>query len=159
MWLNAPANHGLARTGKPPQLVNMFPHYLAMSEIPKESTHHICAIHQNVILMVQAAETDKMYKDLMDTNVCSHDSKECMVHCCDVMILHVRSIAHQPKMIEELQIKHFTELYRKYTGIQFSFEFFFGLVDFTLNYSTTLRNFPLTNLQKSVQIKSKCKCK
>ena len=41
MWLNAPANHGLARTGKPPQLVNMFPHYLAMSEIPKESTHHI----------------------------------------------------------------------------------------------------------------------
>ena len=40
MWLNAPANHGLARTGKPPKLVNMFPHYLAMSEIPKESTHH-----------------------------------------------------------------------------------------------------------------------
>ena len=40
----------------------------------------ICAIHQNVILMEQAAETDKMYKDLMDTNVCSHDSKECMVH-------------------------------------------------------------------------------
>ena len=40
-WLNAPANHGLARTGKPPQLVNMFPHYLAMSEIPKESTHHL----------------------------------------------------------------------------------------------------------------------
>ena len=64
-----------------------------------------------------------------------------------------------PKMIEELQIKHFTELYRKYTGIRFSFEIFFGLVDFTLNYSTTLRNFPLTNLQKSVQIKSKCKCK
>ena len=41
MWLNAPANHGLARTGKPPQLVNMFPHYLAMSEIPNESTHHV----------------------------------------------------------------------------------------------------------------------
>ena len=41
MWLNAPANHGLAKTGKPPQLVNMFPHYLAMSEIPKESTHHL----------------------------------------------------------------------------------------------------------------------
>ena len=41
MWLNAPANHGLTRTGKPPQLVNMFPHYLAMSEIPKESTHHL----------------------------------------------------------------------------------------------------------------------
>ena len=37
-------------------------------------------IHQNVILMVQAAETDKMYKDLMDKIVCSHDSKECMVH-------------------------------------------------------------------------------
>ena len=41
MWLNAPANHGLSRTDKPPQLVNMFPHYLAMSEIPKESTHHL----------------------------------------------------------------------------------------------------------------------
>ena len=41
VWLNAPANHGLARAGKPPQLVNMFPHYLAMSEIHKESTHHV----------------------------------------------------------------------------------------------------------------------
>ena len=41
MRLNAPANHGLARTGKPPQLVNMFPHYLVKSEIPMESTHHI----------------------------------------------------------------------------------------------------------------------
>ena len=33
---------------------------------------HLC----NPILMVQAAETDKMYKDLMDTIVWSHDSKE-----------------------------------------------------------------------------------
>ena len=40
----------------------------------------ICAIYQNVILMVQAAETDKMYKDLMDTIVCSQGSKECMAH-------------------------------------------------------------------------------
>ena len=33
-----------------------------------------------------------------------------------------------PKMIEELQIKHFTELYRKYTGIHFSFEIFLDLL-------------------------------
>ena len=43
----------------------------------------ICAIHPNVILMVQAAETDKMYKNLMGMIVCSLDSKECMVHRCD----------------------------------------------------------------------------
>ena len=44
--------------------------------------------------MVQAAETDKMYKDLMDTIVCSHDSKECMVHWCDVTF---GPIAQQPQ--------------------------------------------------------------
>ena len=33
--------------------------------------------------MVQAAETDKRYKDLMGMIACSHDSKECMVHRCD----------------------------------------------------------------------------
>ena len=43
----------------------------------------ICAIHQNIILMVQAAETDKTYKNLMGMIVCSRDSKECMVHRCD----------------------------------------------------------------------------
>ena len=59
MWLNAPANHGLARTGKPPQLVNMFPHYLAMIEIPKESTHHIDKFrrHQGIPVFITIAST------------------------------------------------------------------------------------------------------
>ena len=33
--------------------------------------------------MLQAAETDKTYKDLMGMIVCSRDSKECMVYRCD----------------------------------------------------------------------------
>ena len=43
----------------------------------------ICAIHQKVILIVQAAATDKTYKDLMNMIVCSCDIKEHMVHRCD----------------------------------------------------------------------------
>ena len=56
---------------------------------------------------IQAAETDKMYKDLMDTIVCCHDSKECMVHSCDVILRP--QLLSNPKTIEELQIKHFIE--------------------------------------------------
>ena len=53
--------------------------------VGSSGTHSVCiyAIHQNVILIVQAAETDKTYKDLIGMIVCSHDSKECMVHRCD----------------------------------------------------------------------------
>ena len=47
--------------------------------IQKYHNSKFVQIHQNVILMVQAAETDKMYKDLMDKIACSQDSKECMV--------------------------------------------------------------------------------
>ena len=66
--------------------------------------------------MIPAAETDKMYKDLMDMNVCSHDSNDVMSFYMYVQLLS------NPKTIEELQIKHFTELCRKYTGIHFSLE-------------------------------------
>ena len=36
--------------------------------------------------MVQAAETDKTYKDLTGMIVCSHDSKEHMIHRCDICL-------------------------------------------------------------------------
>ena len=54
-------------------------------------------------------------------------------------------------MIEELQIKHFTELCRKYTSVHFSLEIFLELVDFMFSWSTTPGNFPLTNMQESTQ--------
>ena len=42
MWLKASTSQRLhvARTGKHPHWTIQFPHYLAISEIPMESTHH-----------------------------------------------------------------------------------------------------------------------
>ena len=39
--------------------------------------------HQNAILLVDAIDLDKTYKDLIDMIVCDRDSKTCMIHRCD----------------------------------------------------------------------------
>ncbi len=42
----------------------------------------VCSIHQNTILLVDAANTGKTYKELMEMVVCSRENNECMVHRC-----------------------------------------------------------------------------
>ena len=42
----------------------------------------VCSIHQNAILLVDAANTDKTYKDMMDMIVCSRNNNHCMIHRC-----------------------------------------------------------------------------
>ena len=42
----------------------------------------VCCIHQNVKLVLSAANLEKDYHDLLEMIVCDRDSKECMVHRC-----------------------------------------------------------------------------
>ena len=53
--------------------------------VGSNGTHSVCVctIHQNAILMVEAAKTDKSYKDMIDMVVCSRQNRRCMVHRCD----------------------------------------------------------------------------
>ena len=55
------------------------------SKIGSSGTHSVCVctIHQNAILLVDAAKTGKTYKDLIKIIVCDCDSKTCMVHRCE----------------------------------------------------------------------------
>ena len=43
----------------------------------------VCILHQNAILMVQAATLDLDYKDMIDKIVCSRESRTCMIHRCN----------------------------------------------------------------------------
>ena len=49
-----------------------------------KGTHSVCVctIHQNTKLMLDAANLDSHYKELVDMIVCDEHSKECMVHRC-----------------------------------------------------------------------------
>lgn len=53
--------------------------------VGSSGTHSVCVctIHQNAILIVEAAKTDKNYKDMIDMVVCSRENRTCMVHRCD----------------------------------------------------------------------------
>lgn len=43
----------------------------------------VCAIHQNVILLLHACAIEETYHDLMNHLVCSMDNRDCMLrHCC-----------------------------------------------------------------------------
>ena len=42
----------------------------------------VCSIHKNAILLVDAANTGKTYKDMMEMIVCSRDNNHCMIHRC-----------------------------------------------------------------------------
>ena len=43
----------------------------------------VCSLHQNAILMVQAAILDLDYKEMIDMLVCSRESRTCMIHRCN----------------------------------------------------------------------------
>eukprot|EP00112_Aurelia_sp_Birch-Aquarium-sp1_P006733 Seg1737.9 transcript_id=Seg1737.9/GoldUCD/mRNA.D3Y31 product="hypothetical protein" protein_id=Seg1737.9/GoldUCD/D3Y31 len=53
--------------------------------VGSSGTHSVCVctIHQNAILIVEAAKTDMNYKDMIDMVVCSRENRTCMVHRCD----------------------------------------------------------------------------
>ena len=44
----------------------------------------VCTIHQNAVLLVEAAQTGVTYKDMIDNIVCNREMKDCMVHRCDM---------------------------------------------------------------------------
>ena len=48
-------------------------------------THSVCVCtsHQNAQLLVNAANIDKNYRDLMAMTVCDLNNKMCMVHRCE----------------------------------------------------------------------------
>ena len=50
----------------------------------KADTHSVCVctIHQNVILLLHAAQIEESYKDLLKMAVCDDHNKDCMLQRC-----------------------------------------------------------------------------
>jgi len=42
----------------------------------------VCTIHQNVVLLIHAAQIKELYKDLLSLAVCSTDNRDCMLQRC-----------------------------------------------------------------------------
>ena len=43
----------------------------------------VCSAHQNVVLLVDAMDSDLTYKDLIKKVVCNTKSNKCIIHLCE----------------------------------------------------------------------------
>ena len=52
----------------------------------KAGTHSVCVctIHQNVIVLLHAAQIEEFYKDLLKMAVCDDHNKDCMLQRCSL---------------------------------------------------------------------------